>query len=350
MLAVEKGKGMDKGYYLVRAMSQSQEDFDVFFENNVVAVGWSKVNFSQCKNSDLLIKEVGEYYYSDSGSAPQVIGKKKNECRRFKGMKKGDRIVVPFLGAICLAEVEKEELYSQLDQDLSNQRKVTYLRDQNEEVVYIPRDKLSEGLQRRLRVRGTTIADLREFSDEIDNLFKGEDFDSGFNKKRIEAINSFKKQLLKNIQRGKTNLQSGGYGLEKLIKELLEIDGYKAEIQSKQRFSGLSDADIKAEKEDFLLTEKLLVQVKHHSGITGTWGAKQLTEILNSEKDLFSEYRLVLVTSAIPSGDLIKLCENQDIILVSGNDLSEWVFKSLPQLRFDTKKRLSISDIPTLLN
>jgi len=34
---------MDKGYYLVRAMSQSRDDFDVFFKNNVVAVGWGDV-------------------------------------------------------------------------------------------------------------------------------------------------------------------------------------------------------------------------------------------------------------------------------------------------------------------
>jgi len=343
---------MDVAYYLVRAMSQSQDDFDVFFENNVVAVGWSEVDFHQHANVDSLVEKVNETYYSDSDSAPQVIGKKKNEVRRFKGINKGDKIVVPFWGAICLAVAEQEKLYSQqdYDRDLSNQRKVTYHRDQNGEIIFIPRDKLSEGLQRRLRVRGTTIADLWEFSEEIDNLFKGEDFVSSFNKKRINAIDNFKNQLIKNIQSGNTNLESGGYGLEKLIKELLEIDGYDAEILSKQRFPEFSDADIEAVKEDFLLTEKLLVQVKHHSGITGTWGAEQLIGILESEKDLFSEYRLVLVTSAIPSDDLVEFCEKKDVILVNGNDLVEWIFKSLPQLKFDTKKRLSISDIPTLLN
>lgn len=342
---------MDGAYYLVRAMSQSQDDFDVFFKNNIVAVGWSEVDFHQHANVDSLVEKVNETYYSDSDSAPQVIGKKKNEVRRFKGINKGDRIVVPFWGAICLAVAEQEELYSQqdYDRDLSNQRKVTYHRDQNGKIISIPRGKLSEGLQRRLRIRGTTIVDLWEFSEEIDNLFKGEDFDSIFEKKRTDAIDNFKKQLIKNIQSGNTNLESGGYGLEKLIKELLEIDGYYAKILAKQRFPGFSDADIEAVKNDFLLTEKLLVQVKHHSGITGTWGAEQLKEILESEKDLFSEYRLVLVTSAIPSDDLVKFCEKQDIILKNGNDLADWLFKSLPQLKFDTKKRLSISDIPTLL-
>ena len=168
-------------------MSQSQDDFDVFFKNNVVAVGWSDVNFSQFDNADSLVTKVSQEYYSNGASAPQVIGKKKNEVRRFKRMKNGDRIVVPFWGAICLAEVETDELYSQqdYDKDLSNQRSVVYHRSQSGDVVFIPRDKLSEGLQRRLRVRGTTIADLWEFSEEIENLFKGEDFDSIYNKKRI---------------------------------------------------------------------------------------------------------------------------------------------------------------------
>ncbi len=204
-------------------------------------------------------------------------------------------------------------------------------------------------MQRRLRVRGTTIADLEEFATEIDQLFKGEDFDVTFNKRRFEYIEGFKKNLLENIQSGKTNLEAGGYGLEKLVKELLEIDGYIAEIPSKQRFSGFADADIEATKEDFLVTEKLLVQVKHHFGTTGTWGAQQLVKIYESEKDLFSEYRLVLVTSGDPSGELKELCDKKDIILVDGNDLIEWIFKSLPEMQFETKKMLSISDIPTLV-
>ncbi len=342
---------MNKGYYLIRAMSQSQEDFDVFFENNVTAVGWSEVNFSQFDDVDLLVNKVYEEYYKNGDSAPQVIGKKKNEVRRFKGIKKNDRLVIPYWGSICLAEAETGELYSDqdYDQDLSNQRKVSYHRDQNGDLVFIPRDKLSEGLQRRLRVRGTTIADLWEFSDEIDSLFEGQNFDSMYNKSRIEAIDQFKNNLLKNIQSGKTNLESGGYGLEKLVQELLEIDGYQAEIQSKQRFSGFADADIEAIKEDFLHVQKFLVQVKHHSGVTGTWGAEQLTEILKLENDLFSEYRLVLVTSAIPSDELLNFCEMKDIIIVSGSDLSEWIFNSLQKLKYETKKRLGISDVPTLL-
>lgn len=31
---------------MIRAMLSREEDFKIFFENNVVAVGWSKVDFA----------------------------------------------------------------------------------------------------------------------------------------------------------------------------------------------------------------------------------------------------------------------------------------------------------------
>jgi len=341
---------MNTKYYLVRAQTQSPEDFDIFLKNDVVAVGWSEVDFTKYVIDDL-VKEVEKTYYSNKNSIPQVVGKKKNEVRRFKGIKRGDCIIVPYPGAICLAKAEEQELYSSkhCDNDLANQRKVIYERDNENKILFIPRDKLKEGLQTRLRVRGTTISDLWEFSDEIERLFKGEDYDSNFNQKQTEAIEKFKKELRNNIQSGKTNLESGGRGLEKLIKELLELEGYNADILSKQFFPGLSDADIKATKEDLLSTNKLLIQVKHHSGMTGTWGAKQLTMILDSRKDLFAEYRLVLITSATPEKELIEMCVNNDIKLISGDDLVEWIYKSLPKMCSETKKCLSVSDIPTIL-
>jgi len=343
---------MKKKYYLIRAMSQAQDDFDIFFNNNVVAIGWSEVDFTQFREGELLVAKVEEVYYENGDTSPQVVGKKKNEVRRFKGINSGDRIIIPSSGAICLAEAESCELFSKqvFDQDLSNQRKVTYHRNQNGDVIFIPRDKLSEKLQRRMRVRGTAIADLWEFGEEIEGLFAGEDFESSFNKKRIAITEVFKSNLLEKIQSGETNLESGGYGLEKLVQELLIIDGYDAAILPKQKFSGFADADLEAIKEDFLLTKKLFVQVKHHSGVTGTWGAEQLVEIMNSDKDFFSEYKLVLVTSANPSDELVKLCETKELLLVDGNELVEWIFKSLKNLKYETKKRLGISDIPTLIN
>jgi hypothetical protein len=67
--------------YMIRAMRSDEEDFDVFFQNNVVAVGWSDVNFTEFSAPDELAQAVAEKYYGDGRTAPQVVGKKKNEVR-----------------------------------------------------------------------------------------------------------------------------------------------------------------------------------------------------------------------------------------------------------------------------
>ncbi|MDP8237489.1 MAG: restriction endonuclease [Candidatus Hatepunaea meridiana] len=332
-------------------MTSTEEDFKVFFENSVVAVGWSNVDFTKFASSENLVAEVECEYYTNSETAPQVAGKKKNEVRRFKGIRKGDRIVIPCWGAVYLAIAEVDEIYNidACKNDLANQHKVQYCCNYQGERIYISRDKLSERLQRRLRVRGTTIANLNEFADEIEALFRGEDFNATYDKEKLRYIEEFKKELLLNIQTGKTSLEAGGYGLEKLVKELLEIDGYNAEIQSKQRFSGFADADIIAIKDDFLITEELLIQIKHHSGITDTWGAHQLSKILETEKDLFAEFKLVLITSGDSSDNLREYCESKDIILIEGKTLIEWLYNSLHKLSPETMRKLSICDIPTLI-
>ena len=46
----------DKKYYMVRAMLSREEDFKIFFENNVVAVGWSRIDFSSFSDVDELKK------------------------------------------------------------------------------------------------------------------------------------------------------------------------------------------------------------------------------------------------------------------------------------------------------
>lgn len=334
-------------------MLQTSKDFDIFFKNDVVAVGWSRVDFTKFNSIEKLVREVERVYYSNGETAPQVAGKKKNEVRRFKSIKKGDKVIVPHWGSVCLAVAQEKEIYDEKAAniaDLGNQRQVVYHRDRKGNTVFIPRDSLSEGLQRRIRVRGTTIADLQEFSSEINRLFQGEDFDVNFNRQRIQLMENFKAALLKKIQTGNTGLKTGGIGLENLVKELLELDGYKATIQAKHRFKGFADADIIAEKQDRLVPAKLLIQVKHHSGTTGTWGAEQLLQILNQNPDYFSDYRLVLVTTGSPSKELETICTNKDVILFSGEELIDWIFEMLPQLSFDTKKRLGVSDIPRLIN
>ena len=113
----------DRNYYMIRAMLSREDDFKIFFDNNVVAVGWSKVDFASLPDSQEVKNAVRRSYYEKSDKAQQVISKNLNEVERFKDMKKGDYILVPFNSYIALAEANEKEIYSPEDyeQDLSNQ-------------------------------------------------------------------------------------------------------------------------------------------------------------------------------------------------------------------------------------
>lgn len=332
--------------YMVRAMSQSDAEYAIFFEQNVIAVGWSEVNFSSYVDIEKLIATVNSEYYSDGKTAPQVVGKKLNEVRRFKEMRTGDYIVVPYRGAIRLARLGDGERYdkSTLGLDLCNQRFVDYLKS-GQDYLSVPRSNLSEGLQRRLRVRGTTIADLSEFEMEIEQLFKDPNASwlSQFTKVESKRMVAWQDQLLKNIRNGKTNLKAGGRGLEELIKCLLDLEGYKAQILSKRRFKDLGDADIEANRSDLFGEQRLLVQVKHHSGQSDAWGAQQLAKILETEKEVFEEHILVLVTTADASSELTQFCQQQDIKLINGVELVKWIYEHIDRVPLKWRSSLGIS-------
>ncbi|KKL86639.1 hypothetical protein LCGC14_1942710 [marine sediment metagenome] len=338
--------------YMIRAMRSAQEDFEVFFRNDVVAVGWSRVDFSAFESPDALVQAVEGEYYSDGCTAPQVVGKKKNEVRRFKGIEEHDRIVVPYWSSVRLAVAGKEERHSAHDgeaRDLGNQRIVSFVRDASGGYLTVPRDQLSEGLQRRLRVRGSTVADLSEFEEQVELLFDGEAYLSTIARVQNEQEQLFKSTLLGILRDGTSALRAGGIGLEDLVVELLRADGYEAAVQPKQRFPEIADADIEATRDDHVTSVKLLVQVKHHSGESDEWGARQLSHILEAEPDLFLEYKLVLVTSGNPSDALQALCVAKDITLISGTQLVDWITDSLEHLRPRTRNRLRISDVPQLV-
>lgn len=44
---------METNYYMVRAMTSSEQDFKAFFDNNVVAVGWFPRPIYKYKTSKL---------------------------------------------------------------------------------------------------------------------------------------------------------------------------------------------------------------------------------------------------------------------------------------------------------
>lgn len=342
---------MERNYYMVRAMLSREEDFDIFFKNNIVAVGWSEVDFTKYKTSDALRDAVRKSYYENSGRAPQVDSKNLNEVERFKNIQAGDYIIVPFYSGIALCVAEKEELYNNeaYRSDLSNQRRVAY-RYLDNELLVIPRTELSEGLQRRLRVRGNTVSNLYEFKDEIEKIFESKSYSYSQAVRGAEnkVLTELKCGLLENIRNGHTNLQTGGVGLEQLVCELMTIEGYKSRVLAKTKFTGKADADVEAIKIDAFMNKKIFVQVKHHSGISPRSGIQQVIDVLKQTE--FEDYDGYFITSAdVDPADMLFAKEN-GIEVMDGSDLVELIIADIDELSTTTKQQLGICKFPVLLN
>lgn len=299
----------EHNYFMVRARDSTEEIFSLLQKNSSVAIGWSRVRFCDYQ-LDYIVDEIAKEYYSHTNKAPQVIGKKLNEVKRFKSIKAGDIIIVPHYNRVWIAKATDEEFYDENAKtlDLSNQIKVDYYCKDNE-IISISRYDLSEGLQRRLRVRGSTVSNLAEFQDEIEKICSEIEknqfytYDSGFAEKIEEKEKIFKEELLKNIQNGNTYIKAGGIGLEELVKELFECEGFTAEIWDKRSTPGTGDIDVQATITYRLFDTEIenifLAQVKHHSGESGETGVMQLLEAKKAIQEKFFNATYVFVTSGL---------------------------------------------------
>lgn len=259
--------------------------------------------------------------------------------------------MVPVSGAIAIAEVEGEKSFSMDSVKYGNNRiKVSYQCD-NSGNIFIPRKQLTTRLQSRLRIR-MSIADLNDFSEEIlkhvKALKKGKMYTlkNEFQEKEDKNKKIFTTELRERIQKGEgISLKAGGHGLEELVKELLELQGYKADIKATNQSSGIADIDIKATRENYVTgeVEILLVQVKHHKAITNEKGLKQL--VAHDDEQTYT--RKVLITSAELSQKVEEQANTADIITIDGERLVNWIYDSIEQLSPSTRLALGISSIPT---
>jgi len=339
---------------MVRAMSSKESDFSIFFDNAVVALGWSEVDFTQYVNDaeGLVARVSSEYEYDRPGLWPPTVSRWLNQVRRFMAFAPGDRVVVPYYDGVCLATVTGERSYnlSAKKSDLSNWITVEYELDAaTNKPRVIPRNALSESLQRRLRVRGSTLADLSQFAEEIHRMFTDVGYKwSSRSAQEVEQLgHNFKTELLKRMQSGATNLQTGGIGLEHLVKELFIKEGYSANVLSKQHFNS-GDADVEATKEDMFQTTRILAQIKHHSGETNELGLEQLKKIQADTS--FKDAILALITTAIIPASIQKEAELHGIKTMDGEELVDWVFSHVQSLSKETLARLGIVLSPNLVS
>lgn len=341
---------MSHNYYMVRAMDSTEQYFRAFFDNSIVGVGWSKVDFTKYASVDSLRNAVFEIYYKDKNYRQQFVSKHLNEVERFKGIQPGDYILIPYYSGVALAVAEKEAFYVQdaIIIDLANQRRVQYRR-RNGELLVVPRNELSEGLQRRLRVPGNSVSNLYEFHEEIDRLFAADSYSYSKmqQEKEDKHLKTLRRALIERIRQGDTNLQTGGIGLERLVCELMRIEGYTANVLAKTKFSGNADADIEAYRTDAFSSTKIFVQVKHHSGISPRAGIQQIVDVLSQTQ--YEEYDGWFVTSANISADDLAFAKEHGIHVMEGYDLADLIISDADRLPEEFRIRLGISKYPSLI-
>ena len=148
-----------KNYYLVRSYR------GIPLEDNVVGYGWGDVPFCNFKNAEEIINEIVNV-------KKWIVGRRSNQIRRFKSIKEGDVIVVPWWGSVAIGIATGDEKYDDKynQHNGSNQQKVNFIQE-NGKVKLFPRTSFSEAFQKRLRIR-ITVADISGFSEEINKFLE----------------------------------------------------------------------------------------------------------------------------------------------------------------------------------
>jgi restriction system protein len=122
----------------------------------------------------------------------------------------------------------------------------------------------------------------------------------------------------------------------------MTLDGYiNCRIPGKAELKGIADIDIEATNSNTGL--KTLVQVKHHKGKTSAHGLKQLSAVTDENAELW------LITSASLSDHAKKYALKHSIKVIEGSKLVSWIYSKQAELSAETRQRLGISSIPTLL-
>ena len=314
--------------------------------DNQIGYGWNIVDFSQFDNTSDLINQ---------GFKGVNVGRQTNQIKRYFNLKQSDYVIVPFSGTIAIAKVIGQKSHYPITEGIlygENRISVRYLK--HKDGYFIPRINLSTALQNRLKIR-MTICDLNEFSEELSKHIDSIENDELYTWNTEQELKlqrnteKFKVDLLSRLRSNKDiNLQSGGIGLEHLIKEILEAKNYTARIPAKNEKSGIQDVDVIATRFSEFSEKKegVFIQVKHHDGTTGDHGIKQVSEYEINEDDYVQIDRVLITTADFKDNDFANL---SNVTVLAGADFVDWVYDNLNLLSNDSLLSLGISSLPTLL-
>ncbi len=137
--------------------------------------------------------------------------------------------------------------------------------------------------------------------------------------------------------------------MEYLVRELLEAEGYDAQVLAKTHFGSFADADVKASRSDRCTVVKLFVQVKHHQGFSNEHGIHQLEEIRKAHAGEYDDHEHIFVTSASVSDELRKTAEKSQVTVIAGPELVDWISDHIGNLSKETKLALGIYEVPAVI-
>ena len=304
-------------------------------------IGWGQFQLRNFTTAD--------EFYEHLDSTQQSVGRSGNQLRRFIEVKQGDFIVVPAPARIYIGIATGEKRFCADKPWGENQIEVTFPCDAENEPISIARTDLKQGLQSRLRIR-LTVADLDYFKDEIIERYNDikNNVSSGalskINEKAGEKLEQFKAKLLDNLRNRNHYLEAGGQGLEHLVKELLEIEGYTAVIPSKQSHEVGVDVDIEAQSRNPFITQELLIQVKDHVGYTDKHAIDQIAKV--ERKD--DCYRWVVSLGDFTE-DVTQHADGLSVNLMNGTQLVDWLAERWLDLSPTTQQKLGIASVPQLI-
>lgn len=341
-------------YYVVRTRIKEME----YANKGLVAVGWSDFNFSNyIGHSDDLIAEVDRKYYQETTS-PQSAGRSKAEIRRFVGIAPGDIIVTPCYRGFMISRSTGKYEYdgASYDEDLSNQLRVDFLKNEEGKPIIFTRKGKNLGLVSKLKAPGFAVLsiDTQPIINEINELVSTKKDLSGaylVQERESQELSRFRDDIRKVLSEYEMSyLSAGGDGFEELLVSLLRTDGYETRKLSKKIGKGKADADILAVKESGLcpeFTSVLYIQAKHHSGLTNMDGLNQLIDFRRDiESESVHEFlleegsqtinsrnvRYVLISSGRFSPEVRMAAEESGITLIDGDLLAKMLFDKIDEL------------------
>lgn len=304
-------------------------------------IGWGQLPLCRFETADVLYKHLE--------STQQSVGRSGNQLRRFIEVKQGDLIVVPAPARIYIGIATGKKQFCADKPWGENQIEVKFPCDADNEPISIARTDLKQGLQSRLRIR-LTVADLDYFKDEIIERYNDikNNVSSGalskINKQSGEILEQFKAKLLDNLRNRNHYLEAGGQGLEHLVKELLEIEGYTAVIPSKQSHEIGVDVDIEAQSRNPFITQELLVQVKDHVGYTDRHAIDQVAKVKRKDEC----YRWVVSLGDFTE-DVQQYSDGLSVNLMNGSQLVGWLAERWQDLSPTTQQKLGIASVPQIV-